>query len=305
MDDKDIIYTIHAYELAIELPEDERVTFTDEYGIAHLHGDDSHAHNLAGYADKCIDYLTFGDEVDEASIGAFPPYEQIKVCDTPNILLRAGFEQKPMLYTQRHLEMAIHPKDITDYHWHGLSVPTIKRLPELLENPVLLSDSPARNDVLIAVLCAVDNDSLPLLTAIKPDGKGIYHLQTIETNFILSVYGKNEFELYFKQRITPEKIVYYNEKQGQKLERLVGIQFPDYYSSIAPNTIIKLPCCINNPKTPVQNGLSVHLESTADKKENWNITDEMDKLGKLDKQATVEHAEELPFDIGDSGDDNR
>ena len=53
-----------------------------------------------------------------------------------------------------------------------------------------------------------------------------------------------EFELYFKQRITPEKIVYYNEKQGQKLERLVGIQFPDCYSSIAPNTIIKLPCCI-------------------------------------------------------------
>ena len=137
MDDKDIIYTIHAYELSIELPENERITFTDEYGIAHLHGGDSHAQNLAGYADKCIDYLAFGDEVDEASVGAFPPYEQIK--------------------------------------------------------------------------------------------------------------------------ITPEKIVYYNEKQGQKLERLVGIQFPDYYSSIAPNTIIKLPCCINNPKTPVQKGLSVHM----------------------------------------------
>lgn len=198
------------------------------------------------------------------------------------------------------------------YYTSNLSYALDRANPEILEKATIKwqrEDFEAaleeKGDVLIAVLCAVDNDSLPLLTAIKPDGKGIYHLQTIETNFILSVYGKNEFELYFKQRITPEKIVYYNEKQGQKLERLVGIQFPDYYSSIAPNTIIKLPCCINNPKTPVQNGLSVHLESTADKKENWNITDELDKLGKLDKQATVEHAEELPFDIGDSGDDNR
>lgn len=249
---KDVIYMIGAYENSIELPDSERLTYIADDGNLHLIAGDENAIGLSDYAAKCMEYLRFGDEVDEATVGALPPYEQIKVCDTPHILLDAGFEQRPMLYTQRHLEMAIHPKDVEDYHWHGLSISMIKRLPELLENPVLLSDSPSRNDVLMAVLCAVDNDSLPLLTAIKPDGKGIYHLQTIETNFILSVYGKDEFELFFKQRITPERIVYYNAEQGQKLERLAGIQFPDYYSNIAPNSIIKQPRCVINTKTPVQ-----------------------------------------------------
>ena len=73
-------------------------------------------------------------------------------------------------------------------------------------------------------------------------------MQNIETNFILSVYGKDEFELFFKDRITPEKIVFYDAEKGQKLERLAGIQFPDYYSSITPNIIIKQPACIDKIK---------------------------------------------------------
>lgn len=252
LDDKEIIYTIRAYENSAEVPEEDQVTFLDSNRKAHLIPGDDKAKDFIDYAEKCLDYLRFGDEVDEATCGALPPFEQLKVCDTPNCLLAAGFEQKPMLYTQRHLEMAIHPKSPTDYHWHGLSVPMIKRLPQLLENPVLLADSPSRKDVLMAVLCAVDNDSLPLLTAIKPDGNGIYQLQTIETNFILSVYGKDEFELFFKQRITPDKIVFYDAEKGQKLERLAGIQFPEYYSSITPNIIIKQPNCISKSKVPVQ-----------------------------------------------------
>lgn len=171
LDDKEIIYTIRAYENSAEVPEEDQVTFFDSNRKAHLIPGDDKAKDFIDYAEKCLDYLRFGDEVDEATCGA---------------------------------------------------------LPQLLENPVLLADSPSRKDVLMAVLCAVDNDSLPLLTAIKPDGNGIYQLQTIETNFILSVYGKDEFELFFKQRITPDKIVFYDAEKGQKLERLAGIQFPGY-----------------------------------------------------------------------------
>lgn len=249
-EDRAIVITIREYENSVEMPEEERVTYVDSRGGVHLIAGDSQAQHFRDYADKCTEYLRFGDEVDEATCGAYEQYIQLKVCDTPDLLLKAGFAPKPMLYTQRHLEDAIHPKSIDNYHYHGLHISQIKRLPALLELPVLLCDSPSRQDVLLAVLRETDSDNLPLIVAIHPNGKGIYQLQTIETNFILSVYGKNHFEKYFSERITPDMIVYFNQKKSQELERLAGIQFPEYYSNLDPNIIIRRPqCLVNLPRS--------------------------------------------------------
>lgn len=184
--------------------------------------------------------------------------------------------EEDMLYTQRHLLDAIHPKSDENYHWHGVDIAKIKRLPQLLETPVLLCDSPARNDVLLAVLKCVDNDRLPMIAAIKPDGNGIYQLTATESNFILSVYGKNEFDLYFEQRITPERIVFYDKEKGRDLERLVGIQFPEYYSKLATNTIIQNHLCIcNRGNKPVSSAANPSLEQ---RKEYMRPIQEMKSL---------------------------
>lgn len=243
---KNLILAIREYEDSVDMPIEERVTYTDELNRLHFIAGDDNYEQYRNYAAKCAEYLRFGDEIDEATCGAIPQFAQLKVCDTPEILLKAGFVQKPMLYTQRHLLDAIHPKSDENYHWHGVDIAKIKRLPQLLETPVLLCDSPARNDVLLAVLKCVDNDRLPMIAAIKPDGNGIYQLTATESNFILSVYGKNEFDLYFEQRITPERIVFYDKEKGRDLERLAGIQFPEYYSKLASDTIIHKPLCICN-----------------------------------------------------------
>ena len=163
-------------------------------------------------------------------------------------LLRVGFEQKPMLYTQKHLEDALHPKTEDNPHYHGLSIETMKRLPELLEEPVLMADSPARNDSIVVALNAVDEDGLPIICAIKPDGKGYYDIGNIETNMILAVYGKNEFERYFSDRITEDRIFFFNKERGHELERLAGIQFPEYYFSRDLSSIVREPVCVSMRK---------------------------------------------------------
>lgn len=131
------------------------------------------------------------------------------LCDTPRLYIEAGFDQLPMLYTQKHLLRAIRPKSEDDPHRHGLSVAQLKRLPELLAHPVMLCDSPAREDTLLALLRAVDCDNLPIIAAIRPNGPGYYELREIETNFIVTVYGKNNFSRYFDNLITPDKVIYY------------------------------------------------------------------------------------------------
>ncbi|HEL0789913.1 TPA: hypothetical protein TU158_001843 [Streptococcus equi subsp. zooepidemicus] len=250
------LYTIFSYESSINRPEKERWTKTsplEQFGnyiewSGNPTEDTDTPLTLEEYADKCKEYLRFGKEVDEVLYGKMDAINQVCICQTPPLLKAAGFENKPMLYTQKHLLDAIHPKDDENYHWHGLSVAQIKRLPELLETPVMLCDSPARKDVMLAVLCTVDSDKLPLIVAIKPDGKGNYKLQEIETNFILSVYGKNNFTKYFDERITPEKIIYINIKQAHKLEALAELQLlrchPKVYE--LDNVIIRKPQCIVN-----------------------------------------------------------
>lgn len=258
-----IVAIICEYENSIELSDEERVTCVDD--DRHIHfkvGDENYA-QFKEYADKCKEYLRFGYEVDEATFGNMSPLEQVKVCNTPQILLDAGFKQKPMLYTQRHLEDALHPKSIDNSHWHGLSVSQLKRLPELLEIPVMLADSPARRDSLLAVLCAVDDEHLPLIVPIKPDGRGHYQLQDIETNNILSVYGKDDFPKYFAERITSHRLVYFNEERGHVLETLAELQLfrCHFIEHNLCNIIIRQPeCLVNMRRSAAENEHGADLD---------------------------------------------
>ena len=52
----------------------------------------------------------FALEVDQALAGELSQYNALKVCDTPEILIQAGCQPLPMLYTQKHLRDAVHPK---------------------------------------------------------------------------------------------------------------------------------------------------------------------------------------------------
>lgn len=51
--------------------------------------------------------------------------------------------------------------------------------------------------------------------------------------------------------------------------------------------------------------LDTHPELTEEDDKPWNFDAEMDRLMELDADAFWENTHELPFDIGDSGDDNR
>lgn len=241
--EKEIILSIHAYEDSVEMPEDERLTTLVGKTI-HLKAGDENAKSYSKYAKECQEYLRFGDDIDLASSGGLDRFSYLKICDTPQVLLTAGFKQKPMLYTQNHLREALKPKSKNHPHRHGFSISEIKRWPELFKAPVILADNPSRDDALLVVLCAVDGDKLPLIASIKPDGKGHYEMDTVETNLVLTVFGKDNYMNYFQGALTPDKIVYIDKKQGQKLERLAERQLFGNYSSLDPNCIIHQPQCI-------------------------------------------------------------
>lgn len=181
--------------------------------------------------------LTFSEQVDKVLNGTANRYNDLKVCDTPQILLDVGCEQLPMLYTQQHLRKAIQPKNLTE-HTHGLDIDQIKNLPSDIANPVMILDSTSRNDSILLVLSQIDKENCPLLVSVKPNGNGKYNLEVVDSNFITSVYGRENFASFIERNIELNNILFYNKEKSQELFRVLRLQFPQGVNNLDSNTII-------------------------------------------------------------------
>ena len=213
-------------------------------GIARLKDGNGNVKAQEAYASRCSEYLRFGHEVDLAACGAYSPYDALKVCDTPEIFLKTGFEQRPMLYTQKHLFQALTPKSDYNPHRHGFSIEQVKRFPELLASPVVLANSPTRDDVLLAILLATDAYDTPLIAGIKPDGTGNYGEREVETNMVLSVYSRQNFIRYFALLRDMDAFVFVSGRKIEALEDLSGLPLTGNCSGLDIDRILQRPKCL-------------------------------------------------------------
>lgn len=155
-----------------------------------------------------------------------------------------GFEQRPMLYTQKHLFQALTPKSDYNPHRHGFSTEQVKRFPELLASPVVLANSPTRNDVLLAILLATDAYDTPLIAGIKPDGTGNYGEREVETNMVLSVYSRQNFIRYFALLRDMDAFVFVSGRKIEALEDLSGLPLAENCSGFDIDRILQRPKCL-------------------------------------------------------------
>lgn len=192
----------------------------------------------------------FALEVDQALAGELSQYNALKVCDTPEILIQAGCQPLPMLYTQKHLRDAVHPKG-KNSHWHGLSVEQVKQLPELMQEPVMLFDSisPHNQRNMLVALLAVDQESMPIIVSLQANGTGTYDLEKVPTNFITSVYGRVNFAQYLERVTDANALLYWNEKKSQELFRVLGLPLPQCLERFGSDIII-------HPSTNIVNSIA-------------------------------------------------
>lgn len=223
----EIITTICEYENSVAMPDNERLTYLDTCGIARLKDGNGIASAQEAHANRCNS-----------------PYDALKVCDTPEIFLKTGFEQRPMLYTQKHLFQALTPKSDYNPHRHGFSIEQVKRFPELLASPVVLANSPTRDDVLLAILLATDAYDTPLIAGIKPDGAGNYGGREVETNMVLSVYSRQNFIRYFALLRDMDAFVFVSGKKIEALEDLSGLPLAGNCSGLNIDRILHRPKCL-------------------------------------------------------------
>lgn len=149
-----------------------------------------------------------------------------------------------MLYTQKHLFQALTPKSDYNPHRHGFSIEQVKRFPELLASPVVLANSPTREDVLLAILLATDAYDAPLIAGIKPDGTGNYGEREVETNMVLSVYSRQNFIRYFALLRDMDAFVFVSGRKIEALEDLSGLPLAENCSGLDIDRILQRPKCL-------------------------------------------------------------
>lgn len=179
----------------------------------------------------------FSDEIDKALRNELKSSNQIKARDyTPEILVKNGVSDKPMLITQRHVKSVIYTESEAKkiglptnkgIHYHGLGKDLLIKAIDNMDNPSEIYKQDSKHYLIITEIKndAGDNVIIP----VKIDGKGAYNDVYIDENQIKSVYGKSNLGEYLKrnnfERVYTKKGIALNE----------GIQFPNISNSSKGN----------------------------------------------------------------------
>ena len=108
---------------------------------------------------------------------------------------------------------------------------TIKKLPGMIENPLIVMESASKKGDIVIVTSELDGDGQPIIVAIHPDGSGQYNRAEISSNFVTSMYGREGFGNFIKSAISEDRVLYNNKKRTRSLFAKVRLELPELLTS--------------------------------------------------------------------------
>ena len=182
----------------------------------------------------------FDKQVDDVLSGADTTSSHLEVLKvTPPLLRMVGVPNLPILMTAYHVKTITQENGSGSANYHGLNVDVVKKLPELLSDPVMIMDSLTRDDSIVVVTQTVDKENRPVIGAIKLGGKGYLNSIEIDANILSSAYGRESFQSFIERNIAQGKVLYVDKEKSQELAKIPGIQFPDNFATLDFDTIIR------------------------------------------------------------------
>lgn len=212
----------------------------------------------------------FSEQVDKALKGEWDRYNALYVGKTSPLMEKLGMKQLPVLMTSKHLDDIVAEKSNSNRRRHGLTVDQVKSLGSILSDPAMVLDSAQRNDAVVFVSDQTDADGLPIVAAIRPNGSGVYEMTRQPANFLLSMYGRENFGKFVQSAAQDGRILYINKIKSQTLLGDAGVQFATGLSNADSDSIIHQSRNVVNTetqKTPTKTGgerYSVDSDTQAD-----------------------------------------
>lgn len=180
----------------------------------------------------------FSEQVDKALNGEWNQYNALYVGETSPLMEKLGLKQLPVLMTSKHLRDIVAEKRSGNTRYHGLTVDQVKSLGGILSDPAMVLDSAQRNDAVVFVSDQTDEDGLPIVAAIRPNGSGVYEMTRQPANFLLSMYGRENFDKFIESAARDGRILYVNKIKSQALLGDQGVQFATGLSNAGSDGIV-------------------------------------------------------------------
>ena len=179
----------------------------------------------------------YARQVDEVKNNTHDHNSHVYMGSTPGGIAKIlELPKLPMLITSQHIySMAVSEKQAkadgrfkSRTNYHDLGWNTLKKLPEYINDPVMVikSNTDPNDATFVVVTAQVDSQGNPIIVAIKPNGRGKYFNLEVPTNITLSGYGKNGIQGYVAKAKNENRILY-AKKISQKNKANPSVQFAD------------------------------------------------------------------------------
>ncbi len=157
---------------------------------------------------------TFAYEVENIAKGNWNDSNNAVLVDknSPSWMIDVGYNDLPILMTKTHIESAMGKGK--NGNQHNVSQEVVSNLPSLIKDPIAVFNY--KGNDLLGILKATDNDGKIVVVAIKPNGIGRYANVEIDTNFLLSAYGRNEVVKFFDKVLNNGNVIYSENSINKK-----------------------------------------------------------------------------------------
>ncbi|MGM7888605.1 LPD38 domain-containing protein [Yersinia enterocolitica] len=218
------------------------------------------------------DAKQFATEVENIAAMDNAPRHQIRLGDTPAVYQALGARNIELTMPASVVHKATDPS-IRD---HAVRLEDMKRLPELISDPVAVMRSATEKDALVSLVEAHDANGNPVIAAIHLNGKGAGFA---EVNKIASVYGKDNRAALQKQ--LDNDLLYLDKEKAAKWLHATGLQLPgaNTFSGSSKNILSKQD--IRNSDALYSRTANPSMDAETNRKMGFNV-----EQGWFDKAKT-------------------
>lgn len=144
------------------------------------------------------------------------------------------------MYRKGHLRDAVREKNAL-LHYHGLSLEQIYNLPKNISKPAIIikNREDSKMNFPIMIINDYDNENFPIFIMFEMNTQGFYNFKFINTNEIVSFYGRKNFNVYFKDVIDKNRLIFYDKEKVQNIDTHSGTQLFAMCKYFEPNVILQ------------------------------------------------------------------
>ncbi len=295
------ISLVAAYEEAYNVPSDERLTvYSGDYMIyetaehasaekfnsavstaleklglseTEFEAADYSKKQLAGFFKKIIENEKENEQFKSDLIkwqnGEYPATEVIKVCSTPYVMQACGIEAHDIVIKNNTLRKITSDDKEEFIHAHNMNIGELYQIPNAIRNPdFILKGSHQNSVVFISNEFNSNGERIIIPCTLNSVGKNC------TVHRIMSVYGKENFEIYLKKEIEKNSLMAYNKKVANEITRSIGLYLPKEESLIDYNdSICYSPRNVNTEKEKIKllNPSAEQISLVAAYEEAYNV----------------------------------